>query len=162
VPADALAAMNLVPELLDPRIPPQRATAEEGNLYLCLRDREALSRARAGGRDLGEAASRLGVGGFVPYVLAPAAGVDAALRAFFPGYGIEEDPVTGSASGHLALLLHRHAPAPAPGRLVFTQGDEVGRPGRIEIELREAAPGELRAWITGAATVTVRGELELR
>jgi PhzF family phenazine biosynthesis protein len=154
--------MNLVPESLDPRIPAQKAAEEEGNLYLCLRDRDMLARALPGGRELAEAGRRLGVGGFVPFVLAPAAGVDAALRAFFPEYGIEEDPVTGSASAHVALLVHRSAPGPVPRRLVFRQGDEVGRPGRVEIELREQRSGELRAWITGAATVTLRGELDLR
>jgi PhzF family phenazine biosynthesis protein len=154
--------MNLVPELLDPAIPAQRASVEEGNLYLCLRDRDVLARVRPRGAELAEIAGRLGIGGFVPFVRAPVAGVDAALRAFFPGYGIEEDPVTGSASAHLALLLHGVEPAPVPRRLVLAQGEDVGRPGRVEIELREERPGELRAWITGAATVTVRGELDLR
>jgi hypothetical protein len=38
----------------------------------------------------------------------------------------------------------------------------VGRPGRIEIELRpESNPSDLRAWITGPATVILRGELDL-
>jgi trans-2,3-dihydro-3-hydroxyanthranilate isomerase len=162
VPAEALAAMNLVPEMLDPRIPSQRASGEEGNLYLCLRTRDALARVRPRGVELADVAQQIGLGGFVPFVLAPAPGVDAALRAFFPGHGIDEDPVTGSASAHVALLLHRFEPAPVPRRFVFAQGDEVGRPGRVEIELREESPGELRAWITGAATVTLRGELELR
>jgi trans-2,3-dihydro-3-hydroxyanthranilate isomerase len=162
VPAEALAAMNLVPEALDPRVPAQKAASDEGSLYLCLRDRQALARARPDGRQLEEMGQRLGVGGFVPFVLAPGGGVDAALRAFFPGCGIEEDPVTGIASGHLALLVQQVWPGALPRRLLFTQGDEVGRPGRVEIELRGAPSGEVRAWITGAATVTLRGELDLR
>jgi len=88
--------------------------------------------------------------------------VDAALRAIFADHGVSEDPVTGSASGHLALLLQQLAPAGPPRKLVFTQGDELGRPGRIEIELRpESNPSDLRAWITGSATVILRGELDL-
>src|SRR5256885_4900517 len=35
-----LAALNLVPEMLDPDFPPHRASCEEGNLYLCLRKRD--------------------------------------------------------------------------------------------------------------------------
>ena len=163
VSAELLAALNLVPEALDPRIPPQRADSEEGNLYLCLRDRGSLSRARAEGRALFELGNELGVAGFVPFTLGPGPGVDAALRAFFPGYGIEEDPVTGSASGHLALLLQTFLPEEMPRKLLFTQGDEIGRPGRVEIEVRpESTPGDIRAWITGAATVILRGELDLR
>ena len=70
--------------------------------------------------------------------------------------------MTGSASGHLAQLLQQLAPAQLPRKLVFTQGEEVGRPGRIEIELRpESNPSGLRAWITGPATIVLRGELDL-
>jgi len=107
-------------------------------------------------------AERLGVVGFVPFALAPKPGVDAALRAIFADHGVSEDPVTGSASGHLALLLQQLVPAELPRNLVFTQGDELGRPGRIDIELRPGSnPSDLRAWITGPATVILRGELDL-
>jgi len=157
-----LAALNLVPEMLDPDLPPHRALSEEGNLYLCLRDREALARVRGDPGALPALASRLGVVGFVPFVRSSRPGVDAALRAVFADYGVVEDPVTGSASGHLALLLQQLTPAQLPRRLVFTQGDEVGRPGRIEIDLRsESDPASLRAWITGPATIVLRGELDL-
>jgi PhzF family phenazine biosynthesis protein len=162
VPGDALAAMNVVPEALDPRIPPHRAESEEGNLYLCVRDRETLARVRPDSRALDAIGRRLGVAGFVPFTLGPEQQVDAALRAFFPFHGIEEDPVTGSACGHLALLVQRFVPAALPRRLVFRQGDEVGRPGRVDIELRaEEGPDPIRAWVGGAATVIVRGELEV-
>jgi PhzF family phenazine biosynthesis protein len=154
--------MNVVPEALDPRIPPHLADSEEGNLYLCVRDRETLARMRPDSRALDAIGRRLGVAGFVPFTLAPERGVDAALRAFFPFYGIEEDPVTGSACGHLALLVHRFVPGALPRRLVFRQGDEVGRPGRVDIELRAGeGPDPVRAWVGGAATVMVRGELEV-
>ncbi|HYV64702.1 MAG TPA: PhzF family phenazine biosynthesis protein [Myxococcales bacterium] len=155
-----LAALNLVPEMLDPEVAPHRATAEEGNLYLCLRDRESLARVRGDPGALPALASALGVVGFVPFARTPAPGVDAALRAIFADYGVAEDPVTGSASAHLALLLQQLFPAELPRQLVFTQGDEVGRPGRIDIELRPDSAG-LRAWITGPTTTVLRGELDL-
>ena len=160
VDAATLAALNLVPEMLDPRIPPQRALSAEGNLYVCLRTREALARARPDPATLPSVAQSLGVIGFVPFVLAPREGIDVALRAFFADYGVSEDPVTGSASGHLALLLQQSIPGALPRKLVFTQGDEMDRPGRVEIELRGEA-SDVRAWITGPATVTLRGELDL-
>ena len=162
LPGEALAAMNAVPEALDPRIPPHRAESEEGNLYLCVRDRQALAQMHPDSRALDAIGRSLGVAGFVPFTLAPEPGVDAALRAFFPFYGIEEDPVTGSASGHLALLVQRFLPGVLPRRLVFRQGDEVGRPGRVDIELRAGeGPDPIHAWVGGAATVIVRGELEV-
>lgn len=162
VPGEVLAAMNVVPEALDPRIPPHKAETEEGNLYLCVRDREALARMRPDARPLHAAGQKLGVAGFVPFTLEPKQGIDAALRAFFPFYGIDEDPVRGSACGHLALLLQQFVPHALPRRLTFRQGDEVGRPGRIDIELRaDEGPYPVRAYVGGAATVIVRGELEV-
>ena len=155
-----LASLNLVPEVLDRRFPPHRSISEEGNLCLCVRDRQVLQRVRADPAALPGIATRLGVIGFVPFTFAPAPGVDVALRAIFADHGVAEDPVTGSASAQLALLVHRLQPAPVPRRFIFSQGDEVGRPGRIEIELR-TDPGSdgPRAWLSGSAVTTVRGEL---
>src|SRR3954469_23548668 len=114
-------------------------------------------------RPLDAIGKRLGVAGFVPFTLAPKAGVDAALRAFFPFYGIDEDPVTGSACGHLALLLQEFLPGALPRDLHFLQGDEVGRPGKIDTQIRQAAPPyPVRAFVGGSGTVIVRGELEVR
>jgi trans-2,3-dihydro-3-hydroxyanthranilate isomerase len=162
VDSAVLAALNLVPEVLDRRIPAHRSVSEEGNLYLCLRDRNVLQRVKSDPAALPEIAARLGVIGFVPFVLAPAPGIDVALRAVFADHGVAEDPVTGSASAQLALLVHRFEPAALPRRFVFSQGDEIGRPGRIEIELREGPGSEApRAWLSGSAVTTLRGELVL-
>jgi predicted PhzF superfamily epimerase YddE/YHI9 len=49
-----------------------------------------------------------------------------------------------------------------PRRIVITQGDEMGRPGVVEVEVRpEAEPGRVRGWIGGRAVTVLRGELEL-
>jgi len=162
VSGQLLTALGLVPEVLDPKIAPQRSAILEGNLYLALRDREALARARPEGNALAALGKELSVAGFVLYTLSPKAGVDAAVRCFFPGYGILEDPVTGSAAGQLGALIQSVLPEVMPRKLVFTQGDEVHRPGRVEVEVRpEAEPGRVRGWIGGAAVTVLRGELEL-
>ena len=162
VPAELVLALGIVPEALDPRLAPQKSIILEGNLYLAVRDRETLARCRPDAATLEELGKQLGVAGYVVYTLNPRAGVDAAVRCFFPGYGILEDPVTGSAAGQLGPLLQGILPEAMPRRLVFTQGDELGRPGRVEVELRpEAEPGRVRGWIGGNAVTILRGELEL-
>jgi PhzF family phenazine biosynthesis protein len=162
VPAELVRALGIVPEALDPKLAPQKSVILEGNLYLAVRDRETLARCRPDAAALEELGKHLGVAGFVVYTLNPKAGVDAAVRCFFPGYGILEDPVTGSAAGQLGALLHGVLPEVMPRRLVFTQGDEMGRPGQVEVELRpEAEPGKVRGWIGGNAVTILRGELEL-
>ncbi|HTO98265.1 MAG TPA: PhzF family phenazine biosynthesis protein [Myxococcales bacterium] len=160
VPGALLASLGLVPEALDPRWPPQRSLVLEGNLYLAVRDRGALARCRPDGAGLQEIARRMGVAGTVVFTLDPEPGVDAALRCFFPGYGILEDPVTGSAAGQLGSLLQSLRPSRLPRRLLFTQGDEMGRPGSIEVEVRDDA-GSARGWIGGNAVTVLRGEMEL-
>ena len=160
LPAEVVTALGLVPEALDPKVPPQRSAILEGNLYLAVRDRDALARCRPDAAGLEQLGKSLGVAGYVVYALAPRTGVDAAVRCFFPGYGILEDPVTGSAAGQLGTLVQRLIPSELPRRLVFTQGDEMGRPGRVEVEVRQEG-GEARGWIGGDAVTVLRGELEL-
>ena len=162
LPADVAAALGLVPEVLDPKIAPQKSAILEGNLYLAVRDRDALARCKPDAAALETLGKRMGVAGFVVYTLNPKAGIDAAVRCFFPGYGILEDPVTGSAAGQLGALIQGVLPETMPRKLVFTQGDEMGRPGIVEVEVRpEAEPGRVRGWIGGRAVTVLRGELEL-
>ena len=161
VSAALLTALGLVPEVLDPASPPARSTILEGNLYLAVRGRGDLARCKPDGAALAEIGKELGVGGFVLYTQAGKPGLDAAMRCFFPGYGILEDSVTGSAAGQLGVLLHTARPLPLPRRMVFSQGDEIGRPGQVEVELRPG-DGTVRGWISGQAQVILRGELDLR
>ena len=47
-------------------------------------------------------------------------------------------------------------------KLVFTQGDEMHRPGTVEVEVRpEPTPGKVRGWIGGRAVTVLRGELDV-
>jgi PhzF family phenazine biosynthesis protein len=162
LPGELVTALGLVPEALDPKIAPQKSAILEGNLYLAVRDRDALARCKPDAGALETLGKQLGVAGFVVYALNPKAGVDAAVRCFFPGYGILEDPVTGSAAGQLGALIQTALPEVMPRRLTFTQGDEIGRPGMVYVEVRpEHEPGHVRGWISGRAVTVLRGELDL-
>ena len=176
IPAELAPALRIVPEALNPELRPWKSAILEGNLYVCVRDRETLARCRPDGPLLDRLGRQLGVAGFAVFTLRPAAGVDAAMRCFFPGYGILEDPVTGSAAGQLGALIQTVLPEALPRRLVFTQGDEMGRPGRVEVEVRQSmgghhemvssptppvVPSAFRAFIGGHAVTILRGELEL-
>ena len=61
-------------------------------------------------------------------------------RMFAPAAGVPEDPATGSASGPLGCYLVRHGLVSAAGgeraAIVCEQGYEIGRPSRIEVEIR--------------------------
>jgi len=85
-------------------------------------------------------------------------------RYFVPGVGVAEDPVTGSAAGPLGMYLASHGvlPLPAEGGTVrarIEQGDAIGKPGRIDVEVTGRAGAPERARISGVAVTVLEGTL---
>ena len=72
------------------------------------------------------------------------------IRAFVPGAGVAEDPVTGSLNASVAQWLIGSNLAPA--NYTVTQGTALGRDGVITISHED---GEV--WVGGATTVCFRG-----
>lgn len=58
----------------------------------------------------------------------------------FPPGGVVEDPATGAAAAALGAYLDSRDALPAQRRLLVRQGDDLGRPSRIEV----AVPADLR------------------
>nr|WP_295382901.1 PhzF family phenazine biosynthesis isomerase [Pseudoxanthomonas sp.] len=58
----------------------------------------------------------------------------------FPPGGVVEDPATGAAAAALGAYLDSRDALPAQRRLLIRQGDDLGRPSRIEV----AVPANLR------------------
>jgi PhzF family phenazine biosynthesis protein len=55
-------------------------------------------------------------------------------RCFAPAFGLDEDPVTGSASGALGCYLARcGVVTPAAPAFVAEQGTAIGRSGRVRV-----------------------------
>lgn len=60
------------------------------------------------------------------------------LRFFAPNEGIQEDPVTGSAHGPLAVYLYENnllVPVDGVATYIAEQGDVLGRKGRINVTM---------------------------
>jgi PhzF family phenazine biosynthesis protein len=57
-------------------------------------------------------------------------------RFFGPTPGIVEDPATGSAAGPLGAYLAARGLAGMPGSIVIRQGEQVGRPSELHVEVR--------------------------
>lgn len=75
-------------------------------------------------------------------------------RAFVPGLGIAEDPVTGSLNAALAQWFR--ATGRAPERYSVRQGTAIGRAGRLFIHDDGAD-----VWVGGRCHVTVQGQVDL-
>lgn len=76
------------------------------------------------------------------------------VRAFVPGLGVPEDPVTGSLNAGLAQWLI--GAGLAPDRYVAAQGAALGRAGRVFVA-REGAD----VWIGGAVCPVISGTIHL-
>ena len=115
-----------------------------------LRDREALRACRPVTEVFREGAERHPSG--LDFALYPWVRGEDALHArmFAPLDGIPEDPATGSAAAALAALLSRDGPL----QTVIRQGDDMGRPSRIEVS---TGPAGVR--VAGRAVRTMDGRL---
>ena len=90
-------------------------------------------------------------------VVAPCpAGHDAQfeVRAFIPGGGPNEDPVTGSLNASLAQWLI--GAGIAPPRYLAAQGTALGRAGRVFIEQRDQT-----VWVGGGCVSVLTGRVTL-
>lgn len=76
------------------------------------------------------------------------------VRAFVPGIGVAEDPVTGSLNAGLAVWLIGAGLAPA--NYVAAQGSAIGRQGRVHV----TSQGE-EIWVGGEVVTCIEGELTL-
>ena len=82
---------------------------------------------------------------------------DLAVRAYCPADGIPEDPVTGSANASIGALLHHAGALPgAEGRYIASQGRELGRDGRVEVQV----DSENEVWIGGRVQAVIRGSVD--
>jgi PhzF family phenazine biosynthesis protein len=84
-----------------------------------------------------------------------ATGADVEVRAFCPGLGINEDPVTGSLNAGFAMWLTREGRLPSS--YVVRQGTALDRDGRVQISTDDA--GDI--WVGGSSRTVVRGTLDL-
>jgi trans-2,3-dihydro-3-hydroxyanthranilate isomerase len=77
------------------------------------------------------------------------------VRVFVPGAGIAEDPGTGSAAGPIAVLARQQWRTDRT--VTISQGDEIGRPCRIEVTV----PDEGGPMVGGRVAACAEGRFTL-
>jgi trans-2,3-dihydro-3-hydroxyanthranilate isomerase len=163
--SEAIAnALSLAPsDLLGGKFSPQAASCGVPFLFIPLRNREALARARLV-RDLWERdlssywAAELFLFCFDPEL------DDSDLRArmFAPAMGVNEDPATGAAATALGGYLGiREDARDGTLRWVIEQGFEMGRPSILETEIdkRDGEITDIR--VGGRAVLVSEGWMEI-
>jgi PhzF family phenazine biosynthesis protein len=160
-----LAAMLALPEAdvaPDPAAPPLWVDTGSEQLVIPLASADAVLRV-APRSELLLAHARTGQRAMA-YVFAPSVGGAAAAgetgmvaRFFFPKHGsVIEDPGTGSACANLGGWLLATG-APLPQRLAVAQGDSIGRPCRLGLEVTP----DRRIRVSGRVIELARGTVTL-
>lgn len=143
--AQATAALGLSPEQVQAS---NWIDNGPGWLGLLLRDADTVLSLKPDAAALGA----LAVGVIGPH--RDGAETDFEVRAFAPGHGVPEDPVTGSLNAGLAQwLMGAHL---APERYTVTQGTVLGRDGLVRIFSRDR-----KIWIGGETSTCIDGTVRI-
>jgi trans-2,3-dihydro-3-hydroxyanthranilate isomerase len=137
---DLLArALRLSVDDLHPELPAQVVSTGLGPLLVPVQDEAALRRAVNDMEVTREACQRSG--GYEIYAFAIRGDGDVMARFFDPFGDIGEDPATGSAAGPLGAYLAARNLAGMPGTAIVSQGEMVGRPSELHLDVREDGDG---------------------
>ncbi|MFO7768671.1 MAG: PhzF family phenazine biosynthesis protein [bacterium] len=147
--------------------PPARVSTGLKCLHVALPDRSAVEAASPDFRALRQLSRELDV--TTVQILTLEAGGDAHVhvRTFAPAVGVDEDPVTGTAAGSLGgyLAYINYLPemegsaGGGKARFGVTQGEEMGRPGRVEVELQMVGQSVTEVWVGGKAVPAFEGTI---
>lgn len=150
--APVAAAAGLAVEDLHPDLAPQAISTGIPHLITPVRDLATLRRAVRNGQAVGRVARELRVESVYLFAVTDD-GVTA--RMFDWELGVGEDPATGSAAGPLGAYLAARGLAGMPGSVLVRQGEQVGRPSELHVEVRP----EGDSWrITVGGGVRIVGE----
>jgi trans-2,3-dihydro-3-hydroxyanthranilate isomerase len=159
------AAIGLEAADLAPDLPIQQVSTGLPFVFAPLRSGDVVDRASCDVSAFRRLKSSHGidVGIFLFAVLPPGSSETAYSRMFSPGFGMVEDPATGSASGALGCYLVRHGlvTGDAAPRMVSLQGVAMGRPSRVHISIDSDEDRITRVRVGGASVLVGRGELAI-
>jgi trans-2,3-dihydro-3-hydroxyanthranilate isomerase len=160
---DLAAALHLSVEEVRADIPLQ--LSPENDLLIPLADSRELGQVVPDVQAMAALGQQAGIRGFCLFTTRtrdPASHVQS--RFFAPHYGVPEDPATGSVHGPLALYLWQHGLVQPQGNavvLVGEQGEAIGRPSRVRVEvaLEDNTPRHVR--VGGEAVTVIQGHIHL-
>ncbi|TWF47391.1 PhzF family phenazine biosynthesis protein [Neorhizobium alkalisoli] len=148
--AEALDLFGYTHGDLDPDLPPREANAGVDHLIVPLGSRSALSRMDYD-LDRGRRFMRSHGIGTVAFVYRESGALYHARNAFAIG-GVLEDPATGAAAAAFAGML-RDLGAIEGSLITIRQGEDMGEPCRIEVELTTVAGSPVNVRGTSRAIV---------
>jgi len=143
----ALDCFGWSTDVLEPGLPPMLCFAGAWHLALTLAERADLE---AMSYDFAALQELCGEQGWATVSLAyQVSPVEYLARNPFPVGGVVEDPATGAAAAAYGSYLAALGVVRPPARLQILQGEQIGRPSELLVELR---PDQASVWVTGAVS----------
>ncbi len=150
------AALGLSPKDFDPKLEPEYVSTGIFNLMVPLRSRAALGKI---GMNMTELRKLLGKDGTMAYCFTTGNNGKAFSRGMLP-WEMYEDAATGSAAGALGAYLVKHGKLSPAHTLSILQGEEMGRPSHIEVEVTQSSK-KLVPRVSGAAVRVFEGTIQI-
>lgn len=150
------AALGLSPKDFDPKLEAECVSTGIFNLMVPLRNRAALGKISM---NMIELRRLLGKEATMAYCFALGPNGKAFSRGMLP-WELYEDAATGSAAGSLGAYLVRHGKLAAGHTLTILQGEEMGRPSHIEVEVTQSGK-KLVPRVSGAAVKVFEGTINV-
>jgi trans-2,3-dihydro-3-hydroxyanthranilate isomerase len=149
-------SLGLTPKDFDPHLDPECVSTGIFNLMVPLRNRAALGKISM---NMFELRKLLGKNSTMAYCFALSGNSKAFSRGMLP-WEIYEDPATGSAAGSLGAYLVKRGELAAGHTLSILQGEEMGRPSHIEVEVTQRGK-KLVPRVSGAAVKVFEGTINV-
>jgi len=128
-------SLNISVDEIDDSLPKQIVSTGLFTLPLCVKSFDILKAINPDFEKIKKLCNRFGAGSFHLFTfdtIEPNSTYHA--RNFAPVYGVNEDPVTGTANGAVCSYLLKNKMV-KDRNLICEQGDIMGRPGRIFVEI---------------------------
>jgi len=128
-------SLNISVDEIDDSLPKQIVSTGLFTLPLCVKSFDILKAITPDFEKIKKLCNRFGVGSFHLFTfdtIEPNSTYHA--RNFAPVYGVNEDPVTGTANGAVCSYLIKNKIV-KDRNLICEQGDIMGRPGRVFVEI---------------------------
>lgn len=130
-------SLKISKEKIDERLPKQIVSTGLFTLPICIKSFDTLKKIKPDFNKIKKICNDLGVGSFHLFTFETIENASVYhARNFSPTYGVNEDPVTGTANGAVCFYLLKNRII-QENNLLCEQGDIIGRPGRVFVEINK-------------------------
>lgn len=163
---EIIAALDLTRSELNKKCPMQIVSTGHSKVMIGINSRKVLNSLKPDYTALSEISKKIKCNGYFVFTFdSDKEDILAHGRMFAPAIGVNEDPVTGNANGPLGAYIIEHNLSGFEGNKFYfkaKQGEAMGRPGIIEVEVTiddEGKPVSVK--IGGDAVIVFKTELQL-